>query len=1114
MAVVAAGLATPSTAAAAPAALFPPEAPINETVTPFLDHGDDAARAVLVEPDRQVLMAGTAGGDFGLRRETHGGVQDNAFNVDGWVTTDFGANDGANAVVLEPSGHIVAVGWTGGDVALARYDSVGVLDRAFGTEGRVITDLGAADDAAYDVAVDGAGRFVVAAGNHSTMVVLRYLVNGTPDTTFGQSGQVRLGSDGPARALEITTAAGIVAAGGGGTGGFHIAALQPDGRPDAAFGTGGAVRLPLGAPAMAIGLALLADGRILLAGERSGDVALARVDRSGTLDPSYGTAGVVVTDLGRAERPHGLTVAADGSALVTGDAGTRWGFLASYLSDGALDTRFYQKGWIEEEGPEWWSATLPPAPDVGWIVVGIWAGDFAIERWYALGGRLSGASHDASWVSTRSYGAVRYPDGRWVVLADTSGMIGLVRYHPDGTLDTTFGRKGRVVSDLALEPRTIALQSTGRLIVGGVHRRDLAQVAFRADGSLDTAWGPDAGRAVTDTGTDWFERPFSFHLLADDAIAAVGFDSRGTFLARFRGNGSLDPAFGQGGLVVAASPGAQPHVFPHATALQPDGKILVSGSGFLVWRYNGDGRLDTTFGTGGSFTIAPRTFWVGGQVEAIAVLPDGKFLLGERWYAEGYAGFAIARYNPDGTADPGWPPVHTSFKGLNGYTHVGTGQVRKFVLLPDGRFLAVGNAQVARYLQSGALDLTFGDRGKRILEHTLEVNAAVDYVVEAAMAPDGVITLIGSAERLPPGTGLKIARYAGARPGAPTVQAWGWNGIGGLGTGGTVDRSTPAPITTLPGVVDIAAGVYHSLALRADGSVWAWGWNGVGQLGDGTILDRHTPVRVSGLTDVAEISAGAYHSMALKRDGTVWTWGWNALGQLGDGSTLDRHAPVQLPLIRDVIGIAAGGFHSLAVRDGDLWAWGWNLYGQLGDGTTVDRHSAVPVVQSYATTYQSVAAGTYHSLAVVSRGQVRAWGWNAYGQLGDGTTTDRHVPVYVALPQEGFASLAGGGLHSLARHSDGSVWAWGWNGVGQLGDGTTLDRHSPVRIPGLVVADVAAGIFHSAAASRSGVAVTWGWNAFGQLGTGTTADRLRPTAALTSPPAAVVAAGAFHTMSR
>ncbi|ETR72349.1 MAG: Regulator of chromosome condensation, RCC1 [Candidatus Magnetoglobus multicellularis str. Araruama] len=138
-------------------------------------------------------------------------------------------------------------------------------------------------------------------------------------------------------------------------------------------------------------------------------------------------------------------------------------------------------------------------------------------------------------------------------------------------------------------------------------------------------------------------------------------------------------------------------------------------------------------------------------------------------------------------------------------------------------------------------------------------------------------------------------------------------------------------------VVQIAAGPYHSLVLKEDGTVWAWGLNNNGQLGDGTTANISKPVQVSGLSHVTMLTAG-YHSLSLKEDGTVWAWGYNNWGQLGDGTTINRYRPVQVSDLSNVIMISAGEYHSLALKgDGSVWAWGYNGHGELGFGTTTDK---------------------------------------------------------------------------------------------------------------------------------------------------------------------------------
>ena len=210
--------------------------------------------------------------------------------------------------------------------------------------------------------------------------------------------------------------------------------------------------------------------------------------------------------------------------------------------------------------------------------------------------------------------------------------------------------------------------------------------------------------------------------------------------------------------------------------------------------------------------------------------------------------------------------------------------------------------------------------------------------------------------------------------------------------------------------------------------------------------------------------------------------------------------------------IAASDEHSLALEDdGTLWNWGDNRYGQVGDGTTTDRN--VPVQVSGLTRVTALAAGDDHSLAIEGDGTVWAWGWNLYGQLGDGTTTDRNVPVQVSGLTHVIALAAGHG-HSLALEADGTVWAWGDNGAGQLGDGTRTDRHLPVQVSRLTgVTALAAGSYHSLALEADGTVWAWGDNGAGQLGDGTHTDRNAPVQVSGLTGVIALAAGRGHSLA-
>ena len=336
-----------------------------------------------------------------------------------------------------------------------------------------------------------------------------------------------------------------------------------------------------------------------------------------------------------------------------------------------------------------------------------------------------------------------------------------------------------------------------------------------------------------------------------------------------------------------------------------------------------------------------------------------------------------------------------------------------------------------------------------------------------------------------------------------SVWSWGYNNNGQLGNSSCcVTSPSPVQVTGFgpdSGVIVVAAGSTHSLALKSDGSVWAWGANNYGQIGNGASGANVTsPVQVSGLgpnSGVITVSTKGSFSLALKADGSVWAWGYNGYGQLANGNTTNSAIPVQVSGLTGVIAVAAGNSHALAVKsDGSIWSWGQNGAGALGDGSTTDRAFPVQVSQASGLVpipgEMVIAAGTNHSMALTSDGSVWAWGSNSNGQLGDNSTTSRNTPVPVSgLPAgSGVIALAGGSYHSLAVKSNGTVWAWGRNGSGQLGDGSTTQRLTPVQVSGTNLTSgaiaVTAGGYYSLAMKSDGTVWGWGDNQNSQFGNG------------------------------
>ncbi|PYQ11962.1 MAG: hypothetical protein DMF80_20225 [Acidobacteria bacterium] len=330
-----------------------------------------------------------------------------------------------------------------------------------------------------------------------------------------------------------------------------------------------------------------------------------------------------------------------------------------------------------------------------------------------------------------------------------------------------------------------------------------------------------------------------------------------------------------------------------------------------------------------------------------------------------------------------------------------------------------------------------------------------------------------------------------------SVWTWGYNGSGQLGDGTTTDHQAPAQVPSLTGVVAVAAGSNHTLALKSDGSLWAWGYNGVGQLGSGNTSNSSTPLQVSGLTGVKAIAAGEHSSFAIDATDHLWAWGGNTSGQLGDGSFNARSLPAQVAGIDNVQAVAFNSSHVLALRrDGTLWAWGGNGSGELGDGTTNPHYVPQPVPGLTALTAIAVSASSSFALqSSASGGVLLGWGSNDNGELGDGTTNSRSVPASILA---GVSAIGAGPTRAFAALLDGSSWAWGYNGDGQLGDDSRTTQLQPVRVHFLTDVIAIGGASQTVALAADGGVWGWGYNGYGAVGDGTTTDRYVPTRVFTA----------------
>lgn len=343
--------------------------------------------------------------------------------------------------------------------------------------------------------------------------------------------------------------------------------------------------------------------------------------------------------------------------------------------------------------------------------------------------------------------------------------------------------------------------------------------------------------------------------------------------------------------------------------------------------------------------------------------------------------------------------------------------------------------------------------------------------------------------------------------------AWGYNGSGQLGDGTTEIRNAPRKVPDMAGVTSVAGGLLHSVAVTSDGSVKAWGNNVTGQLGNGTNESSPSPVDVAGIDHVMAVSAGFNHSVALKMDGTVWSWGGNSYGQLGNGTKDDSALPVQVAGLERITQVASAGFHNLARRsDGTVWFWGTPGLGGAGfDGAQISS-ALLPVQLTSPLGVTDVAAGIDHDL-MLKDGNVYSWGTNQYGQLGDGTPTSRLSGFTQVKGLKDAVAITAGSYHTLALAKDGKLYSWGWNGSGQLGNGTTTNSSIPVEVKGLrAVSDIAAGWYHNLARATDGTLWAWGDNLFGKLGDGTFRLSLVPKKIDGVGGAIGISAGADHSL--
>ena len=309
-----------------------------------------------------------------------------------------------------------------------------------------------------------------------------------------------------------------------------------------------------------------------------------------------------------------------------------------------------------------------------------------------------------------------------------------------------------------------------------------------------------------------------------------------------------------------------------------------------------------------------------------------------------------------------------------------------------------------------------------------------------------------------------------------TLWVWGDNVTNGQLGDNTVVRKS-SPIQTIAFGTNwksVSCGSVITTAIKTDGTLWCWGSNTNGGLGDNTIVKKSSPVQTIAFgINWKQVSCGYAYTACIKTDGTLWCWGLNSSGQLGDNSATKRSSPVQtIALGKNWKQVACGGSNTAAIKtDGTLWCWGYNTFGSLGDNTNTNRSSPIQTI-TYGTNWKSVSCGVYHTAAIKTDGTLWTWGYNFYGELGDNTTTQRTSPVQTITFDTNWKQVSCGNGVTAAIKTDGTLWSWGNNDNGQLGNQSSVTRRSsPVQTTayGTNWKQVACGYYHTVAVTNGDI---------------------------------------------
>ena len=319
------------------------------------------------------------------------------------------------------------------------------------------------------------------------------------------------------------------------------------------------------------------------------------------------------------------------------------------------------------------------------------------------------------------------------------------------------------------------------------------------------------------------------------------------------------------------------------------------------------------------------------------------------------------------------------------------------------------------------------------------------------------------------------------------LWAWGGNSYGQLGNGTyTINYSSPVQVGSLTNWKQINGGNFYIFAIKTDGSLWTWGYNMYGGMGISPVnVAYSSPIQIGSLSNWKQVSTNYAHTATIKTDGTLWTWGYNNIGQLGNNTITMYSSPIQIGSLTNWKQISVGQNHSVAIKtDGTLWSWGYNGYGQMGNGTIINYSS--PIQVGSLTNWKYVSCGFYFSFVIKTDGTLWGCGQNNYGQLGNGINSVNYSsPIQIGILNN-WKQISAGYQHAAAVKNDGTLWTWGWNNGGQLGNGTVVNYSSPIQVGSLTNWKQVSCGYYTTAVKTDGTVWTWGWNNNGQLGNGNT----------------------------